>query len=632
MNFYVVRIGSLYDQMLFYPSSKDNKTGMTGEEQLKACLRRITYLNKKKDRIYQSIMDELKTHGWGIVKYRDLKNKEDRKYFESYFEREILPLISPQVISKRQPFPFLNNREVYVVVQLESKKGKRKMGIVSCANAMDERMIAIPSMQGKFILIEDIILHFISNIFSKYTIKNKGFIRVTRSADIDEDDHSLEGHEDYREMMETLIKQRRKLCPIRLEVSPGLEELEILMLMNFLNLKKHQVFECNAPLDLKFTSELRDHLRYIHPEMFYKKLEAKNSPLVENTVPMIKQILKKDILLSYPYESMSPFLHLLDEASRNTNVASIKMTLYRVAKKSKIIKSLIEAAENGKEVVVLVELRARFDEENNIDWSKRLEESGCRVIYGLDGLKVHSKLCLITYKNNQGVHYISQVGTGNYNENTSKLYTDLSLMTSNYEIGEEINSIFNHLCLGETENEVNLLMVAPNCMITKIFEHIDNQIALAKAGKEAYIGFKCNSVTSKEMIDKLIEASQAGVKIDMIVRGICCILPGVEGLTDNIRIISIVGRYLEHSRIYIFGKGSAQKVYISSADLMTRNLSRRVEVAAPILDEKLRKRIITMFNTMLKDNVKACRLLEDGTYKRVKNKEPELNSQEYFFK
>lgn len=630
--FFMVRIGSLYDQMLFYPSSKDNKTGMTGEEQLKACLRRITYLNKKKDRIYQSIMDELKTHGWGIVKYRDLKNKEDRKYFESYFEREILPLISPQVISKRQPFPFLNNSEVYVVVQLESKKGKRKMGIVSCANAMDERMIAIPSMQGKFILIEDIILHFISNIFSKYTIKNKGFIRVTRSADIDEDDHSLEGHEDYREMMETLIKQRRKLCPIRLEVSPGLEELEILMLMNFLNLKKHQVFECNAPLDLKFTSELRDHLRYIHPEMFYKKLEAKNSPLVENTVPMIKQILKKDILLSYPYESMSPFLRLLDEASRDTNVASIKMTLYRVAKKSKIIKSLIEAAENGKEVVVLVELRARFDEENNIDWSKRLEESGCRVIYGLDGLKVHSKLCLITYKNNQGVHYISQVGTGNYNENTSKLYTDLSLMTSNYEIGEEINSIFNHLCLGETENEVNLLMVAPNCMITKIFEHIDNQIALAKAGKEAYIGFKCNSVTSKEMIDKLIEASQAGVKIDMIVRGICCILPGVEGLTDNIRIISIVGRYLEHSRIYIFGKGSAQKVYISSADLMTRNLSRRVEVAAPILDEKLRKRIITMFNTMLKDNVKACRLLEDGTYKRVKNKEPELNSQEYFFK
>ena len=630
--FFMVRIGTLYDQMLFYPSSKDNKTQMTGEEQLKACLTRVGFLNRKKDRIYTRIMDDLKEYGWGIVKYHQLKNKEDRKYFENYFDSEILPLISPQVVSKRQPFPFLNNKELYIIVQLESKKGKRKMGIVSCGNAIDERMLAVPSMQGQFILVEDIILHFVSKVFSKYTIKNKGFIRVTRSADIDEDDHSLEGHEDYREMMETLIKQRRKLNPMRLEMSPGLEDLEVLMLMNFLNLKKNQVFTSNAPLDLSFTSKLRDYLRFIHPEIFYKRLEAQNSPLVENRVPMIKQILKKDILLAYPFESMSPFLRLLDEASRDPNVASIKMTLYRVAKKSKIIKSLIEAAENGKEVVVLVELRARFDEENNIDWSKRLEESGCRVIYGLDGLKVHSKLCLITYKNNQGVQYICQIGTGNYNENTAKLYTDLSLMTSNHEIGEEMNTIFNHLSLGETDNDEKLLMVAPNCMISKIFERIDKQIALAKEGKEAYVGFKCNSVTSKEMIDKLIEASQAGVKIDMIVRGICCILPGVPGLTENINIISIVGRYLEHSRIYIFGTGEDQEVFISSADLMTRNLERRVEVAAPVLDEKLKKRVVGMFETMLQDNVKASRLLSDGTYKRVKNKKPPLNSQEYFFK
>ncbi|WP_027088920.1 polyphosphate kinase 1 [Thomasclavelia saccharogumia] len=630
--FFMVRIGSLYDQMLFYPASKDNKTGMTGEEQLKACLKRITYLNRKKDRIYHNIMSELENYGWGIIKFHQLKNKEDRKYFENYFNQEILPLISPQVVSKRQPFPFLNNRELYIIVQLESKKGKRKMGIISCGNAMDNRMLAVPSMQSKFILVEDIILHFISKIFAKYTIKNKAFIRVTRSADIDEDDHSLEGHEDYREMMETLIKQRRKLCPIRLEMSEGLEELEILMLMNFLNLKKHQIYISSAPLDLKFINELREHLKFMHPEMFYKKLEAKNSPLVENRTPMIKQILKKDILLAYPFESMSPFLRLLDEASLDPSVASIKMTLYRVAKNSKIVKSLIKAAENGKEVVVLVELRARFDEENNIDWSKRLEESGCRVIYGLDGLKVHSKLCLITCKNSHGIQYVCQVGTGNYNENTAKLYTDLSLMTSNREIGEEINAIFNHLSLGETENQVNYLMVAPNCMITKIFEYIDEQIALAKAGKDSYIGFKCNSITSKQMIDKLIEASQAGVKIDMIVRGICCIIPGIKDYTENIRIISIVGRYLEHSRIYIFGTGEDQKIYISSADLMTRNLSRRVEVAAPILDEKIKKRIIFMFDTMLQDNVKAYELLADSTYKRIKNKLPELNSQEYFFK
>lgn len=629
--FFMVRIGSLYDQMLFYPATKDNKTGMTAEEQLKACLKRITYLNKKKDRIYQNIMTDLEKSGWGIIKYKDLKNKEDKKYFEKYFDREILPLISPQVVSKRQPFPFLNNREIYIVVQLESKKGKRKMGIISCANAMDERMLSIPSMPGKYILVEELIMHFVEKIFSKYTIKNQAFIRVTRSADIDEDDHSLNGHDDYREMMETLIKQRRKLCPVRLEMSPGLEELEILMLMNFLNLKKNQVFVNNAPIDLKFIGEFRDHLKFAHPEMFYNRLDARNNAQVENTVPMIKQIQKNDILLAYPFESMSPFLRLLDEASQDNHVASIKMTLYRVAKNSKIVKSLIRAAENGKEVVVLVELRARFDEENNIDWSKRLEESGCRVIYGLDGLKVHSKLCLITYKNNQSVEYICQIGTGNYNENTAKLYTDLSLMTSSREIGEEMNSIFNHLSLGETEPESELLMVAPHCMLTKICDYIDEQITLAKQGKEAYVGFKCNSVTSKKMIDKLIEASQAGVKIDMIVRGICCIIPGVKGLTENIRVISIVGRYLEHSRIYIFGKGG-EKVYISSADLMTRNLERRVEVAAPVLDEKIKKTILSMFNIMLSDNVKASELLSDGSYKRIKNKKDKMNSQEYFFK
>lgn len=630
--FFMVRIGTLYDQMLFYPSSKDNKTQMTGEEQLKACLTRVGFLNRKKDRIYTRIMDDLKEYGWGIVKYHQLKNKEDRKYFENYFDSEILPLISPQVVSKRQPFPFLNNKELYIIVQLESKKGKRKMGIVSCGNAIDERMLAVPSMQGQFILVEDIILHFVSKVFSKYTIKNKGFIRVTRSADIDEDDHSLEGHDDYREMMETLIKQRRKLCPIRLEISEGLEDLEIMMLMNFLNLKKNQVFLSQAPLDLGFIGTLRDHLRMLHPQLFYKKLEPRNSPMVENAVPMIKQISKKDILLAYPFESMSPFLRLLDEASRDPHVASIKMTLYRVAKNSKIVKSLIRAADNGKEVVVLVELRARFDEENNIDWSKRLEAAGCRVIYGLDGYKVHSKLCLVTYKNSQGVQYVSQIGTGNYNENTAKLYTDLSLMTHHHELGEEINDVFNHLSLGETMSHTEHLMVAPHCMLSKICEYIDEQIALAKEGKEAYVGFKCNSVTSKTMINKLIEASQAGVKIDMIVRGICCIIPHVEGYTDNIRVISIVGRYLEHSRIYIFGTGEDKKVYISSADLMTRNLERRVEVATPIFDKKIQNIICSMFNTMLNDNVKACELLGDGSYKRVKNKQTAMNSQEYFFK
>lgn len=629
--FFMVRMGSLHDTMLLEPTIKDTKTGMTAQQQFMACLKRVAYLNSKKDKIYFQILKELEKDGWKISKFKDLNNK-DKKYFEKYFDREILPLISPQVISKRQPFPFLNNRELYIIVQLESKKGKRKMGIVSCSQAMDERLLSLPSHSKEFVLVEDIIMSNISKIFEKYTIKNASFIRMTRSAEIDEDDHTLQGHEDYREMMETLIKERRKLVPIRLEISKGLDNLEIVMLMNFLNIKKNQIIISEAPLDLSFVSELRDNLKTINKNYFYKPLESKNSPMVENRVPMIKQILKKDILLSYPFESMSPFLRLLNEASQDNNVASIKMTLYRVAKNSKIINSLIRAAENGKEVVVLVELRARFDEARNIHWSKRLEAAGCHVIYGLDGLKVHSKLCLITYKNGSSVDYICQIGTGNYNETTARLYTDFSLMTSNREIGEEMNTVFNHLSLGETETDSKLLMVAPNCMISKIFAEIDKQIALAREGKDAYVGFKCNSVTSKPMIDKLIEASQAGVKIDMIVRGICCIIPGVKEMTDNIRIISIVGRYLEHSRVYIFGKGDKQKVYISSADLMTRNLERRVEVATVILDEKIRKMIVNMFNIMLKDNVKACELKANGNYKRVKNKEVEMNSQEYFFK
>ena len=329
--FFMVRMGALYDAMLLDPTIKDNKTEMTSEQQFRACLKRVSYLNSKKDKIYFEILKELEKDGWKIHKVKDL-NSKDKKYFEKYFDREILPLISPQVISKRQPFPFLNNKELYIVVQLENKKGKRKMGIVSCSQAMDERLLTLPNENKQFVLVEDIIMENLDKIFEKYTIKNASFIRITRSADIDEDDYALEGHDDYRELMENLIKERRKLVPIRLEMSKGLEELEIVMLMNFLHVKRNQIIMSQAPLDLSFVSELRDHLKTVNRNYFYKPLEARNSPLVENKVSMIKQILKKDILLSYPFESMSPFLRLLNEASQDKNVASIKMTLYRVAK------------------------------------------------------------------------------------------------------------------------------------------------------------------------------------------------------------------------------------------------------------------------------------------------------------
>lgn len=629
--FFRVRLGSTYDQMLFYPSMRENKTGMTAEEQLRACCRKIKILNRKKDRIYHNLMHDLEAYGLTILKCVDVKDKETRKYLDSYFKNEILPMMSPQTISKRTPFPFLSNGDLYMAVQLESKKGKRKLGILSITTATDERLIALPHKPGTYILIEDLIAYYLQNIFKSHKVIASSVIRITRSADIDEDDYSLRDHHDYREMMETLIKQRRRLKPLRLEYTPGLNELELDMIAHFLDIESYQCFISESPLTFSYVFKLQKYLQVVHPELFYAPLVPKNSPMVENRIPMIKQILKRDIFLSYPYESIVPFLRLLDEAAEDPQVVSIKMTLYRVADNSRVVRSLIKAADNGKEVVVLVELRARFDEENNISWSKALEAAGCHVIYGLEGLKVHSKLCLITMRENNQIRYITQVGTGNYNEKTARLYTDLCLMTSRQSLGQDAAHIFNNLAQGETNHDAKELLVAPHLMLSSLMSKIDEQIALAKDGKEAFIGFKCNAVTSRPMMNKLIEASQAGVTIKMIVRGICCLIPGIPGITENIEVISIVGRYLEHSRIYIFGAANPE-VYISSADLMTRNLECRVEVAAPVYDQKIKQMILDMFYTMLKDNVKASRLLPDGKYKRVKNKQPKINSQEYFFK
>ena len=626
--FFMVRVGSLVDQMLLKKDIRDNKTNLTPEEQIKKILAEVGKLNRSRNVVYDEIMEELEEYDICITDFKKMNEKES-EYVKRYFQGEIAPIIFPTIVAKRQPFPFLRNKEIYAVVVLETKSGKEKLGIIPCSSGMFKRLIELPGKRGTYILAEEVILHYMPEIFKGYRVKAKSLIRITRNADIDADalyDEDL----DYRDFMVEVIKQRKKLAPIRLELSREMDGEVISTLCHYLDLDRDYVFYNEGPLDLSFVYEIQDKLRYV-PELFYQKRIPQKSVQFEEGRPILDQILEGDKFLSYPYDSMKPFLTMLHEAANDKDVLSVKMTLYRVAKQSKVVEALIEAAENGKEVLALVELKARFDEENNIEWSRRLEDAGCRVIYGLDGLKVHSKLCLITYKNEKGIQYISQIGTGNYNEKTSKLYTDLSLMTSKYEIGEEINGVFNHLCLGETENHTDLLMVAPHCMISHIFKYIDEQIELAKQGKEAYIGFKCNSVTSKKMIDKLIEASQAGVQIDMVVRGICCLIPGVEGATENIRVLSIVGRYLEHSRIYIFGKNNPT-VYISSADLMTRNLERRVEVAAPVLDEKLKHKLLTMFDCMLRDNVKACSLENNGKYKRIKNKNREMNSQEYFFK
>ena len=528
---------------------------------------------------------------------------EDKVYLEKYFEESILPLLSPQVIGKKQPFPFLKNKEIYAVVVLGGKKGD-KLGIIPCSNEVFKRLIPVPSGKNHYMLVEELILHYIPEVFDHYEVKSKSLIRIIRNADIDVDEAFDDEELDYRDCMKKLISTRKKLCPVKLEHSRVLDDTVIEHLRRDLGLFKDQVFHTETPLELSFLFQIQNALRE-KKELFYEKRIPQNSPEFVDNEPVLDQICEHDKLLFYPYESMKPFIRLLKEAGNDTRVVSIKMTLYRVARNSQIVEALIEAAENGKEVVVLVELRARFDEENNIEWSQRLEDAGCRLIYGLDHIKVHSKLCQITYMSEEGIRYVTQIGTGNYNEKTSKLYTDLSLMTADQAIGEEAAEVFHKLCLAQTVEHTNHLLVAPNCLQNKLIDKIDAEIAKVQDGNAGYIGVKMNSLTDKKLIDKLIEASMAGVQIDLIVRGICCLIPEVEGYTDNIQVISIVGRYLEHSRIYIFGKGEDSEVYIASADFMTRNTTKRVEVAAPVYSPELKERILESFNLMLRDNVKA---------------------------
>ena len=625
--FFRVRVGSLVDQMLLGGKIRDNKTKMTAKEQIEEVLHQVMKLNRRKDAVYDAIMGQLEDYGVRLVDFRKISKKES-EYLEKYFLSEIAPVISPTIVGKRQPFPFLKNNEIYAVVVLQTKSGKEKLGIIPCSNTGFKRLVELPTA-GTYMLAEELILHYIPEVFERYNIKAKSLIRVTRNADIDADalyDEDL----DYRDFMAELIKRRKKLAPVRLELTREMDGEIVDVLCDYLELDSDYVFQVQAPLDLSFVFEIQDTLRKT-PELFYEKRVPQKSSQFRDGEPVFPQIREKDKLLSYPYESMKPFLNFLREAANDKEVISIKMTLYRVAKHSKIVEYLIDAAENGKEVLVLMELRARFDEENNIEWSRRLEDAGCRVIYGLDGYKVHSKLCLVTKKSEGQVEYYTQIGTGNYNEKTARLYTDLSFMTANVEIGLEAAKVFQALSMEETVDNVQHLLVAPRCLQNKVLSMIDEEIACAKEGKEAYIGLKMNSLTDKKIIDKLIEASQAGVKIDMVIRGICCLIPGVKGKTENIQVRSIVGRFLEHSRIYIFGTQEREKVYIASADFMTRNTLRRVEVAAPVYDKDLKMQLEEMFITMLSDNQKARQEDSRGNYEIAEAQETPLNSQEFFY-
>jgi len=622
--FYMVRVGILLDTL--DDGVTDDKLGMTSGEQVDAVLERTRELLKERDRIYRELMGELAGQGVELCRFRDLSAKS-QSFLEKEFQANMLPLLSPLIVGRKQPFPFLKNKAVYAVAMLKGKSGSERLGIVPCGEGTLPRLVPVLGEGRRYVLIEDLILSFLPKIFLHYKTEEAVLVRLERSADIDVEEGDEMLPEEYRRSMEQLVRRRKRLQPVKLEYRGRLSEGVREGLCRNLGLPKKHLFASEIPLDLSFIGRLKDQLRD-QSKLFYPRRVPQNSPGVAPDLPMADQIRKKDLLLAYPYESIRPLLRLLQEAGQDPEVASIKMTLYRVAHNSKIVEALVDAAENGKEVVVLVELRARFDEENNIGWSRVLEEAGCRVIYGLDGLKVHSKLLLITYFREGKVEYITQVGTGNYNEDTVRVYADYALMTASPEIGSDAAGVFNSLSMGEVAESAGSLLVAPARLRDQVLEMMDQEIRRAQEGAPAYLGFKLNGLTDRRILDKLVEASQAGVRVELLVRGICCIIGGVPGKTDNIRVGSIVGRYLEHARIYIFGLGERRRVYLSSADFMTRNTTRRVEVACPILDGDIRRRVEQMFTDQLRDTAKLRLQQSDGVYRSPAG--GTFNSQEWF--
>lgn len=626
--FFMVRVGSLKDKSLIDDDERDGKTKMRPSEQLGAIYSKVREINDVKDKAFASINKELKEKN---VFYRSMKSltKSELDFIDAYYAYEIKPFLNALIIDKRHPFPFLNNNEIYVIAKISSKTNV-KLGIIGC-NGKFDRVVILPSDNSSalnYLLVEDIILYYTDKIFDSYKVEEKALMRITRNADLDIEE-SFDNELDFRQNMSALINRRKRLCPIRLQLSKNISELTLYELLSRLELSKKQTFIEKTPLDLSYVFSLFPHATD-RTELFFDKFVPQQSRMVQSEVSMMTQIDSGDIFLSYPYESMKPFIKLLNEAAVDPDVDSIKITLYRVANNSKVIKALCNAAENGKDVIVLVELRARFDEENNINWSKFLEESGCHVLFGPKSLKVHSKLCLISKKTNKGIKYYTQIGTGNYNEKTAELYTDFCLMTSNADVAKDAVDVFQALLKGDLIDKTRLLLVAPHYLQNRILEMMDREIDISLSGGEGYVGAKLNSLTDKILIDKLIECSQSGVKVELVIRGISCLVAGVSGVTENIRIVSIVGRYLEHSRVYYFGTGEQKKVYISSADYMTRNTCRRIEVAAPILDDNIRRRLIDYFNIQLSDNIKAREQTADGTYKRVQTGDIPLNSQSHF--
>lgn len=624
--FFMIRVGSLYDMAFVDNTTKDSKSGLTPGEQLTAIYEAVAPLYKERDKTYAEIKKQLHPYGVCGLDFKELEQQE-KKYVKKHFKEQVLPLLSPQIVDANHPFPHLLNKEIYVVADLKLAD-KSMMGLVPVPQFISD-ILYLPGHDIRYIRMEKVIMEYLDIVFDQYQVFDKNYICVTRNADISPDDEAYADSEDFRFIMKEALHKRRRMAVVRLEAAnPLKKEMENYFCDKF-NITPACIFRTKMPMKLDYMFAIADKV----PPSMKRSLTAESfSPQHSAAVArgsVMAQVKKKDILLSYPYESMETFLQMIKEASTDPSVMTIKITIYRLSKKSRLVEYLCAAAENGKEVTVLIELRARFDEQNNIDWSERMEEAGCRVIYGFEDYKVHSKICLITYRNKNEIRYITQIGTGNYNEKTVRLYTDFSLITADQAIGEDAAVFFKNMSIGNLDGIYQHLVVSPTTLKSKMLVLIDEEI---KKGANGRIIMKMNSVTDMDFINKVAEASRAGVKIDLIVRGICCILPGIPGETENLTVTSIVGRYLEHPRVFVFGAGGEQKVYIGSADMMTRNTEKRVEVACPIYDGAVRKRLVNNLNLMLRDNVKARVMQSDGTYKKKAITGEAVNCQEIFMK
>ena len=624
--FFMIRVGSLYDMSLTDNSTIDSRSGMNPKEQLDAIFAAVAPLYKERDKTYSEIKKLLNPYGVCGLSIKELEQQE-KKYVKKYFKDQILPILSPQIVDANHPFPHLLNKELYVIASLK-QNGTSMIGIVPVPQFVSD-ILYLPGHDIRYIRMEKVIMEYLDVVFDKYEVSNKNYICVTRNADVSPDDEALEINDDFRLLMQETLHKRRRMAVVRMETAEPLDkELEKYFCDKF-KITPAQIYRTKIPMKLDYIFSIMDKVPASLKRSLIDEPYTPQPSRYLTDGKVIPQVKKKDILLSYPYESMDPFLRMIKEAAYDSTVLTIRITIYRLAKKARLVEYLCAAAENGKEVTVLIELRARFDEQNNIDWSERLEEAGCRVIYGFEGYKVHSKICLITYRNRNNIEYITQVGTGNYNEKTATMYTDVSLITADRRIGEDAAIFFKNMSIGNLNGSYKHIIVSPTSLKPKVLALMDEEI---KKGTNGRIIMKMNSVTDVDFIQKVSEASNAGVKVDLIVRGICCILPGVKGYTENLRVTSIVGRYLEHPRIFLFGTGADQKIYIGSADMMTRNTEKRVEVACPVYDETIRKQLTHMLKIMLADNVKARELKSDGKYYKKEKGTSKVNSQEYFMR